>query len=130
MLKLVTFILAACIVSIQVHAAPTVKVTGIYSDLHYIEESGDLLGTEIFIVFGGGGGYYAYLQCAEGGPSKPVLVMATVRGNEVELAPHNDQDSHCPNTKFKGKISTQGLKGKFDGTDYPALLKRKRSYWQ
>lgn len=130
MFKLTTFVLAACAISAQVHAATTTKITGVYSDLHYIEESGDLLGTEVFIVFGGSSGYYAYLQCAEGGPSKPVVVAATVHGNEVELAPHNEPNTHCPNSKFKGKVSRQGLEGKFEGTDYPGLLKRKRSYWQ
>ena len=120
----------ASVSSVAAIAAPPAKVTGIYSDLHLIPEAGDVLGTEIFLVFGGEHGYYAVIQCAEGWPSKPVVVTAIVRGTEVELAAHDDKDSHCPKAKFKGTVSSAGLEGKFEGTNYPELLKRKRSYWQ
>ncbi len=109
---------------------PTTKVTGIYSNLHYIAEAGDVLGAEILIVFGGEQGYFAILQCAEGSPSKPVVVAAIVHGMEVEFAPHEDPNSHCPKAKFNGTVTSVGLRGKFEGTDYPGLLKRKQSYWQ
>lgn len=118
------------LVSFNTMAASPMKVTGMYSDLHYIAEAGDILGMEVFIVFGGEQGYFAVLQCAEGSPSKPVMVAATVRGMEVELAPHDDPDSHCPKAKFNGIVTSDGLRGKFEGTEYPGWLKRKQSYWQ
>lgn len=130
MFRIATFLASvACIASVNAYGAPTAKVTGIYSDMHYISEAGDVLGTEIFILFGDSG-YYAVLQCAEGWPSKPVVIAATVRGNEVEFSAHDELDSHCPKAKFKGTVSSRGLNGKFEGTDYPGLLRRKRSYWQ
>lgn len=111
-------------------AAPPIKVTGIFSDLHYVSKAGDVVGSEIFIVYGGSAGYYAIVQCAEGWPSKPIVVAATVRGNEVEFSAHGDSDSHCPQGRFKGRVTAQGLQGVFEGTEYPGFLKRKRSYWQ
>ncbi|MEN3112008.1 hypothetical protein ACFONG_19360 [Uliginosibacterium paludis] len=111
-------------------AAPQIKVTGVFSDLHFVAQAGDVTGTEIFIVFGGEQGYFAIIQCAEGWPSKPVIVPAIVHGAEVEFAPHGQTESHCPNAKFRGTVSSSGLRGKFENTDYPGFLKRKRSYWQ
>jgi hypothetical protein len=105
------------------------KVTGLFSDMHYISEAGDVLGTEIFIIYSTSG-YYAVMQCAEGAPSKPVVVNAKIEGNKVTLEPHNDQSSHCPIAVFTGQVTSSGLRGNFEGTDYPGLLKRKRSYWQ
>jgi hypothetical protein len=88
------------------------------------------VGSEIFIVYGGHSGYFAIVQCAEGWPSKPVVVAATVRGNEIEFSVSGEADSHCPQGQFKGRVTTQGLNGVFEGTEYPGFLKRKRSYWQ
>jgi len=105
------------------------KVTGLFTDMHYISEADDVLGTEIFIIYSNSG-YYAVMQCAEGAPSKPVVVSASIKGNEVKLEPHNDPSSHCPIATFTGQITPSGLRGKFEGTDYPGLLKRQRSYWQ
>lgn len=44
-------------ISLGIQASPRTesepRITGTYSDVHYIEEAGDLLGTEIKIVFTG-----------------------------------------------------------------------------
>jgi hypothetical protein len=63
-------------------SAAGAPVAGVYSDLKYIREAGDLVGREIFIVFGGDFGYFAVIQCAEGWPGRPVLVAAKVEGSE------------------------------------------------
>lgn len=111
-------------------AAKPLKIVGTYTDLRYVEEAGDVVGTEIMIVFGGERGYFAVLECAEGTPSKPVVVAVTVRGAEVEFAPHSDEDSTCPKEKFVGTVTKDGLRGAFKGTsNYPGTLKRGRSYW-
>ena len=52
-------------------AEKSARITGIYSDLRYHEEAGDLLGTEIFIVYAAGG-YTAFVQSAEGEPEEAV----------------------------------------------------------
>lgn len=111
-------------------APPQVKVTGTFSNLHYVPEAGDLVGAEISIVVGGPLRYFAILQCAEGGPSKPVVVPATSRGPSVELGAHNDSESHCPAATYRGTISASGLRGAFEGTQYPGFLKRTRGHWQ
>lgn len=105
------------------------KVTGIFSNLHYIEEAGDVLGVEISIIYSTSG-YFAFIQCAEGAPSKPVLVVAKVNGNHIQLASHDDPASHCPKASFSGKDTATGLQGTFDGTTYPGFLKRRKGYWQ
>jgi hypothetical protein len=115
--------------------AAQIKVTGIYSNLEYLKEAGDVGGVEVFIVYAAGpgdakSGYYAMMQCAEGVPGKPVLVPATVAGNRIELAAHSDSESYCPRAKFKGSVSTKGLKGGFEGEGGAIWLPRKRSYWQ
>ncbi len=119
------------LVSFGVNAATLPKITGIYSNLTYNQEAGDLIGAEIWIVLGGEHRYFAIMQCAEGYPSKPVVVTATVKGTNVEFSANNDADSNCPKNKFSGIITTDGLRGKFEGTkDYPGFLKRGESYWQ
>src|SRR5436190_13391704 len=99
------------------------RVTGIFTDMHYITDVGDLLGTEVFIV-GGGNGYKAIVQIAQGSPGDPVVVPVTVKGNDVsfELPPTYH------NLKFSGRVSTQALTGNL-GSERVAL-RRRNSYWQ
>jgi len=94
---------------------------------------------EIFVLYSAEG-HFALLQCSEGEPSKPVLLHAEIRGPllypdglkgyEIEIEPHSDPGSHCPKAKFRGVIRASGLKGRFEGTKYPGVLTRRRSYWQ
>jgi hypothetical protein len=128
MTRFVTIIVLLLAPSLAWSATQT-KVTGLFTDMHYISESGDVLGTEIFIIYSNSG-YYAVMQCAEGAPSKPVVVNASIIGNKIKLQPHNDPSSHCPMASFIGQITPSGLRGKFEGTDYTGLLKHQRSYWQ
>lgn len=105
-------------------------VPGLYSTLKSIPEAGDILGMEIFIVFGGDAGHFAFIQCAEGWPGRPVLVAARVDGQRVELAAHDDAASHCPRARFTGTVSRDGLQGAFDGQPAVLTLPRKSSFWQ
>lgn len=115
-------------------AAESVKVTGIFSDLYYNKQGGDLLGTEIFIVNAGDAGYAAFFQYWAGGTSPPLSVPVRVVGNEVTFAipaPSIGQG------EYHGRIGPTG----FDGVrrhplanggqqDEPVNLLRKSSYWQ
>lgn len=108
-------------------------ITGIYSDLYYNEEGGDLLGTEIFIVYSGSE-YVAFFQCWEGGSAGPTVSTVEVNGDAISFkvpAPSFGEGT------YKGHITKKG----FDGTWTRLLtngtivqgsvhLKRKLSYWQ
>jgi len=112
-------------------SAQRVSVTGLFSDLRYIPQAGDLLGYEVFIIFGGDAGHFALVQCAEGFPSKPVLVPVKVRGATVQFTIEPTESSHCPAASFTGTVSPASLTGKFVGTTEIAVsLPRKPSYWQ
>jgi hypothetical protein len=110
------------------------RVTGIYSNLAYNEEGGDLLGTEIFIITIGRGEYVTFFQCWGGEATQPVTVPVKVNGDMISFAVRG---ALCGDGLYKGRIGKAG----FDGTrTYPLLdggsrtepvhLKRKQSYWQ
>ena len=102
------------------------KITGIYSDMKYNKESGDVVGNEIFIVFSRNG-YFAILQSSEGEPSRPVVVPVSVNGVNVRFSVPPDMDSRGD---FQGLICNKHLAGKFSGNDQKINLVRKNSYWQ
>lgn len=116
-------------------AADQSQVTGIYSDLYYNDEGGDLLGTEIFIVVTGQGSDYAvFFQNWEGGSTFPVVVPAQVDGDKItfKVPPPSDAAG-----TYSGRIGKKGFDGtwkhKDDDGSYrtePIHLGRKKSYWQ
>jgi hypothetical protein len=76
-------VLAACLavaLALPAQGARPARVTGLFSNMKYNAEAGDVLGMEVFIV-AGPGGWYATVQCAGGEPGKPagprVLTMTT-----------------------------------------------------
>jgi hypothetical protein len=101
--------------------------------MHYIQEAGDVLGTEVWIV-SGGGRYYATVQIAEGEPSPPVVVPVDVSGSRVKFTvrePRVDQDGKpAPDLviAFEGTITRAGLSGTMSSERLD--LKRRNSYWQ
>ena len=99
------------------------QVTGIFSDMRASRGSGDVSGIEIFVLVGKGG-YYALVQIAEGSPSAPVLVRATVRDDALtfELPPPYKGQT------FTGRVTRYGLEGTL-GVDR-VVLPRSKSYWQ
>jgi hypothetical protein len=134
-LRAVMTIAATVILTVvQLHAAgQKVRITGIYSDLYFNQESGDLLGNEIFIVYASGG-YVAFVQESLGEPRMPSVVPVLVDGDTVSFAvpdPSGGKD------EYKGRISAAG----FDGTlrhqqargelaEQTIHLRRKKSYWE
>lgn len=109
--------------------APTRSVTGIYSDMGHVRETGDVIGTEIFILYaadGPEGRYWAVVQFAEGVPEPPQLVPVEVRGSSVELtASFAGYDM-----RFRGRIGADALEGEFDGPIGRIRLPRRDSFWQ
>ena len=109
------------------------RVTGIFGDLTYNTEGGDLLGTEIHIAKTAGH-YEADVQLAEGGPGPIQRVAVTVRGDHVHFVVPEEDGSR---DEYDGRVTAAG----FDGTQtfvspsqrvtHPLHLPRlKKSYWQ
>lgn len=100
--------------------AQQVRVTGMFSDMRYIPQAGDVLGTEVFIVVSPGG-YSAVVQIAEGEPGLPVVVPITVNGLDVSF-------TVTPKLRFAGRVSSGALVGTLG--DEKVSLRRGKSYWQ
>ena len=107
--------------------AEDLKITGMYSSLEFNEEGGDLLGMEMYLVYGGGDAYFALVQCAEGAPTAPLLVPVKVSGSKVSF---NLTGSPECGTSFTGVVSKDGLRGRFAGQEEDRWLPRKRGYWE
>jgi hypothetical protein len=109
------------------NATDPVRVTGIYSNMHFATE--DVIGIEVFIVYSRNE-YQAVVQCSEGEPGAPQVVPLTVSGSSVSFTVTSAQ-SGCPTASFAGVVTKSGLQGSFAGTEnYPGFLTRGRSYWQ
>jgi hypothetical protein len=110
------------------------KVTGFFTNMHYVPAGGDVVGTEVWIVYARDH-FYAAVQDAEGGPDPPVVVAVEVSGSRIKFTvkqpPINTPTVSIPEvtTHYQGTVSKVGLMLSVDGN--PAtLLKRQNSYWQ
>ncbi len=114
-----------------VHASPRTetepRVTGTYSDMHYIQQSGDVLGTELKIVFTGSM-FQGALQIAQGPPGE--LIMVNVESKDLIQFTMPDDCEYPGN--FSGTVSKGWLRGKFqykNGFTETVALRRGKSYW-
>jgi len=103
------------------------RPTGMFSNLQYIAEAGDVIGMEVYLVFGHGE-YSAIVQCAGGEPGSPIVVSAQVEKMRVSFDLPEGQPE-C-GTSFEGVVSTQGLRGRFRGEGKDRWLPRKKGYWE
>ena len=114
------------------------RVTGFFSDMHYIQEAGDVVGTEIWIVYARGQ-YWATVQEAQGVPNPPEVVPLEVSGlSKVAFTiktrlVHGD-GTPAPDlvTRYEGTVSKSGLllsTPELSGST-PTFLRRRSSYWQ
>ena len=103
---------------------PAARPTGVFSDMHWVEEAGDVFGTEIFILYSTDG-YWALVQIAGGAPGPPVLVKAMVKEGRIEFTLPDDMGG-----RFVGRVSRKGLVGKFERFTEETKLSRRKSYWQ
>ncbi len=101
------------------------RIAGIYSNLRYGEESGDLTGWEILVTPRESGGFNATIQLAEGGA--PVVMMGTlvVNGSKIVLTIPAGQ---ALAGSYSGTISAVELK--IETPAGPETLKRGKSWWQ
>jgi hypothetical protein len=116
---------AALFLNVSYADENSVKITGIYSNLAYISESGDVLGQEVIVGFSKDG-YYVIFQESEGVPSVPIVTSAMVTGASItfKLSATN------PDDEFRGVISERELVGSFRNHGKTYHLRRKDSYWQ
>ncbi len=127
MKKYIVIFCAVAVLSLMSSFAKNkIRITGIYSDMAYNHEGGDLLGQEIFIV-ATKKGYFVIFQYSEGEPNVPVIIPADIKGAEISFIIPGDVD---PRGMFRGTIGDEGLKGEFSGNNQRVFLKRKNSYWQ
>lgn len=109
------------------------RVTGFFTDMHYIQETGDVLGDEVWIVYARGK-FWATVQIAEGSPEPPVVVPVEVSGSTVKFAITQKQVG--PDGKpvpdlvipFEGTVTQFGLSG--TANSGPFNLQRHASFWQ
>lgn len=104
------------------------RIAGTYSNLHYIEEAGDLLGEEIKIV-PGSPDYQGAFQVAQGAPEKLIVVDAKVEGPKIRFT---IPDSSSYAGEFIGKVENAVLKGQFkfkSGVSEKVELPRGKGYW-
>ena len=104
------------------------RIAGTYSNLHYIEEAGDLLGEEIKIV-PGSPDYQGAFQVAQGAPEKLIVVDVKVEGPKIRFT---IPDSSSYAGEFTGKVENAVLKGQFkfkSGVSEKVELPRGKGYW-
>lgn len=104
------------------------RIAGTYSNLHYIEEAGDLLGEEIKIV-PGSPDYQGAFQVAQGAPEKLIVVDIKVDGAKIRFT---IPDSSSYAGEFTGEVENAVLKGQFrfkSGASEKVELPRGKGYW-
>lgn len=99
--------------------------TGMFTDMRYHAESGDVVGTEVLVVYSRDG-YRVVYQSSEGEPGVPVVVPAKVEGMRLTFDVPASAD---PRGTFNGTFDAQGLEGDFSGSGERIHLTRAASYW-
>jgi hypothetical protein len=109
-------------------AQKALRITGTYTDMHFNEEGGDVLGKEVRIAVTPQG-YQGVLQSAEGVPGELIVVDVKVVGNKISfLIPDGSPSAG----QFSGTIENGVLGGEFrykTGRSEKVQLKRGKSYW-
>lgn len=105
---------------------------GVFSDMEFSSESGDVTGMEI-IISSTNAGYYAVVQTSEGEPCPPVVAPVVVRGGTISI---DLPASSCYVGRIVGKMTESGLSLSFTGGalsphgEAKFTLPRAKSYWE
>jgi hypothetical protein len=105
-------------------------VTGFFTNMMLVADSGDVVGMEVWVVYARGE-YWATVQLADGFPQPPGVVHAEVFGPKISFEvpdPGPNSNGNGPKFRFTGEISAAGLTGTF--RQQKVLLRRTKSYWQ
>ena len=109
------------------------NLTGLYTNMQYNEESGDINGVELFIVTKREG-YIAYFQDAEGGPFLPIIIPIEIKNKKIEF--EIPKRGHGYSGKFIGIIheSSIELSNSSEASNQKSnekiILLKGLSYWQ
>jgi len=101
--------------------------TGTFSSMYYNEEGGDLIGTEVRIVYTRKG-FQGTVQDAEGEPDELILFTATIDGGNNFTISYTSPRTGDPVT-ISGRVTEAGLETKTKWWTGGNLLKRAPSYW-
>jgi hypothetical protein len=101
--------------------------TGTFSSMYYNEEGGDLIGTEIRIVYTRKG-FQGTIQDAEGEPDELILFAATIDGDNHFTISYPSPKTGDP-VRISGRVTEAGLETKTKWWTGGNLLKRAPSYW-
>lgn len=102
------------------------KVTGVYSNLRYNQEGGDLLGMELLVV-PSGAGYKAFVQIAEGGAPYTAIVPVAVENSRISFT--LPREGAYGGMSFDGELEGASLVIK-SAAGANETLRRGKSYWQ
>ena len=120
--------LAFILLFASIHArAEEARVIGTFSNLEFIEESGDLVGMEIKIV-PTGDRYQAAVIVSEGAPNAMVVVDVRVDGTSIEF----EVPAADAGWKFSGRVTAKSLSGMVtyaSGQTEKVILPRQCGYW-
>ncbi|MFC1542541.1 hypothetical protein ACFL4M_01455 [Pseudomonadota bacterium] len=132
MRKITNYILISLFIffSAEVIASDLNDKRGIFSNMKYFEEAGDLVGQELFI-FPGCGDYCVLFQIAEGGFPYAELLPLEVNGNKIGFALSNNNNRY-ERVTFSGQVMKDKIEGtlNFDGVENKVTYSRGKSYWQ
>jgi hypothetical protein len=126
--------LARCLVvlvlALFASAQTNPHVTGLFTNMMLVADSGDVVGMEVWIVYARGG-YWATMQLADGFPQPPIVVHAEVSGPKIGFEvpdPGPNRNGSRATFRFTGEVNRAGLTGTFG--QQSVVLKRSKSYWQ
>lgn len=129
--KFAVLFLAIIFVCIPVAFSQTANpISGIYSNINYNTEGGDLLGMELFIFPSNTGPQLKYLvlvQIAEGGAPFAALVPLIIKDKTIEFTLPSGK--HHSKERFTGKF-VDGVLVIHWSSGTEEHLKRGKSYWQ
>ena len=95
----------------------------------YNEESGDLNGSELFVI-ASQNGWHVFYQESRGELAVPQLVPASLDGSSLRFTlPSCGRGEGYP-VQFAGTITETGLTGTVSDSGGRVELARTRSYWQ
>ena len=127
---------AIALIAPSVLAAQKTPQVEVFSSLAYIEEAGDVIGTELLLIRTPRGVCVSY-QIAEGAPGPVRIVSAIARGDSLQftIPPDSGYSSHrpkdlveaAPARPFRGRVARAGIRAMIEDDGEHIWLPRRRA---